>query len=100
MENLNECKCKPKKKNMASDLNREIENMKIASGIADTGKIGNCLERVFKTDIRSPVTTATKAKEKQNRAEHAGNRIILRNVKFLLDALEIGNGKQVRFAQE
>ena len=45
-------------------------------------------------EIRSTLTTETKtAREKENCAEHAGSRIILRNVQFLLDGPEIGNGK-------
>ena len=59
-----------------------------------TGKAANRLERVSRKEIRSTLTTETRTvREQENCAEHAGSRIILRNVKFLLDGPEIGNGK-------
>ena len=68
--------------------------MKTAGSLAVTGKAANRLERVSRKEIKSTLKTETKtAREKKNCAEHAGSRIILRNVKFLLDGPEIGNGK-------
>ena len=79
---------------MASHRGREIENLKTAGGLAVTGKAANRFERVSRKEIRSTLTTETKtAGEKENCAEHAGSRIILRNVKFLLGGPEIGNRK-------
>ena len=60
----------------------------------ERGKAANRLEQVFKMEVRSPQTPGMKtAKGKENCAEHTGSRIILRNVKCLLDSLEIRNGK-------
>ena len=69
-------------------------SMKTAGGLAVTGKTANRLIRVSRKEIRSTLTTETKtAREKENCAEHAMSRIILRTVKVLLDGPEVGNGK-------